>query len=460
MSTTSHYVDVLVPLAAAGRDVGGVICEIRAAFTDRAAEARGGFDPAIVPLLDVKLAGAGQRALDIVRRLPLPKRRFGLPMRLTRPSSPNTLMTPLDSRQARGLDPRNASSAELGLALSLCLLERGRKPGVFFATGSLEGSDFDSVHPNDGPVGPVEGLSQKFEAVTTWLERHKVGPWGKHATLFVPARTVDGSLTVEAYREEIERARTRAAAIGVELTVTPLRSLAEGARHLGAVKPRFDAKEGVMRAGVLAVLGFVAFMAAALQPVELSPGKIDYFLGPLPTPTVLRASVADEKGAKTFRPVPPCTTKTGLSLVQFEDYVSVNIETSQTMLPKSLFSAVFVVIGEKSQPKIFEPKQALNTEADAGATPIRKVNGRLSFGAAFPVQPPEEEMKIVALSRQLGGFNTNRLDQGVRETFENVPQETRLNAQARWLANIRGSYIEIPFEAVAPDSQRVVRCES
>ncbi|MEM1129016.1 MAG: hypothetical protein AAGH83_00690 [Pseudomonadota bacterium] len=449
----SHHIDVLIPLAAAGRESGGMICEIRAGFTDRPATTTAGYDPTIRPLVDIKLGAAGQRALDTLRRLPLPRNGMRNRLRLTRPQSPRSQLTPLDTRQGKGLDTRNADSAELGLALALCALERGRETRVFFATGTLE-APADSVTPvQEGPVGAVDGLTQKFQAVATWIERHRVGPWNDRVTFFVPPVTVDGSPTVETHAHDIDELTTRAAVHGVKVRVTPLRSVSEGARILKAERPRLDRREVFARTGLgaAAVLAVLAVWAA--QPLSLRPAEIDSLLGSATSPQIMTQSLISDGDQASYYALPMCRDKQDLPMVRFNDFISAEFETETTHWPAGRYHVLFAMIGEKSDPKVFTSDQIQDME-----TPVRKRDRRIAFGGSFLIEAPEEEMKLVALGRKVAPYDADGIHRDLIDVAKDASPETRLNTQALWLSQLRGAYDEISFVAVAPDAPGYQKC--
>ncbi len=462
------FVDVLIPLASHSGRREGAICEIRASRNARPTERRGGLHPVIAPLAEVRLAAPGQRALDAVRRLPLPPRRWLSDLRLTRPQPALSQLSPLDVRQAQGLDPANAKSAELGLATALALLERGGAGKTFFATGTLDGRP-GAVAGNNGAVGPVAGLTQKFAAIADWLESHRIGAWGRSAVVLVPPVTEDGRTLVEAHAEDLDALRTRAAAAGVSVDIRPTDSLAAATRGLGATRPPLGRREWAARSGLVAALVAAAVLVSAAQPMPVAPAPVQLLdTPPAPSPVVLAQGLSLPGAPPVFLPRPTCFDAEGLPVVPFGSRVVAEFQTAPTRWPLGLVHPLYVSIGEHSEPKAFTSAQfeqlsaqnALAPEDSTGpVAPLRRADGRLRLGAGIGVRDTAQEAKFVLLLRKLTRHDPEAVVDGLVEAAAGVGAEARLSAQAAFLASLPGSYAEVSYRAMAAASVAELGCQ-
>lgn len=261
-----------------------------------------GLDPVIAELNDIGLYQAGQTGWAALRRCG--QKRGGW---LAARSVSLGVANPGD---VTGLDPANARSAELGLALALALGRAASPLPEVIATGALDAGGRDPQIP----VLPIAHLDRKLALIAAEFRQPGAAP--VPPLLLVPCTEPDGTPV------ETRHGAALAALQRLGIRIQPVATLAEALAHLRARQlARHPAERLVKAAGATALALALAAgggwvwvnqpITAHFLPVTLPEGTA------APTPLRVRLDASGRPEALTDCPAHPATTNrlaTGESL--------------------------------------------------------------------------------------------------------------------------------------------------
>lgn len=396
-------------------------------------------DPALSELLDCGLYEAGRIAREGARRI----RPGRAPFTLLPPPGAAVCLQPADDGAFDALGPENAASAELGLALALALRERRSSLRAIAATGRLSAPRGDAERGaadyDDAPLHPVGGVDEKLAALAEFLQRHRGGPWKDGLILATPLTALSGAPFSEAHAGALARLAAAARAAGAPVEHRPFASLRGAVEALGGRPRRRHPLEPLAWAGLCAGAAVLGLAAAALiwaaQPTELRFGSV-----PLPVGGALQtpARTVFDQGGGFGRALPTCRTEGGEAQAAWGEEVTLIAETIKpTLAPAAAFEALIVAVSERGMVKLF-PAEALPLPG----RPVKDAEGRLRFGARFPVieaaERAPDRVMIVALARKLRGYDAAALEERLLASAARRPPAARLNAASRILAEESG----------------------
>ncbi|MEL6573702.1 MAG: hypothetical protein AAFQ64_18770 [Pseudomonadota bacterium] len=397
----------------------------------------GGLNPAIADLADVELHAAGQKALDAARQMAPGSSGW----RLTRANRLVPQLTVANSSSLRGLSGTNNKSAELGLLLGLVLYRRKLRFDVVAVTGTISKAEWGEVS-----VGPVAGIAEKCAALVAWLEDRREVP--RSMAFVLPAQDNQGASTQLRYKDALEQLRKRATDRGTVLNLLFVEQTQDAIRLLADRRMPLDRREFVARAGLFAMILMLSFLGMFghwfLSPTKLAFDTVEWSLGPDPQSPL---AVRFDRNLGETRPLTPCFGPDQRLQIGFGEHLVFRVSLIEQgwldrMLP--FFDIAVIILGEVSPPMVFSGASLPSTDR---LSP--RPDGSQGFGAAIPIAPPSEAMKLVILVRKGLSDRSDTLGTRLQSRYHETMQgEHRLARLGALLAAEPGDMLEFDFRAI------------
>ena len=417
----------MIPLAGAAPTVG--IVGARAATPD---DARGGLDPQIAALADCDLYDAGRVAQAAVRGLRDHRhRRTLLPSGRSRAS-----LYPATSSAFDGLGAGNTRSAELGLAALLLIAGREAPVRSIAATGVIDDQWVGT--PDRRPVQAANGMVEKLDALSEFVEARKGAAWGKEFRLLVSGVN---DLRQPAVDDALTRLRTALHDQGVTLNLVTIDRVGDLPQALGLGPAPRHPLETAARAGLalalVCVVGIGALLTWSVAPWSLAFGEAP-LAGGGERMTPVR-SIVTSNGA-ILKPV--CRSTDGFELYRPGDdlaFVAVSPEGPAFLDP--LVSFMIASISEHAGTARIRPVASLSPESRT-----RRVEAGLMFSASLPIGPTPGRHKLALLGWRLGAPSADDIRKRLEDAIRSRGEPGRLAATVVAMHAMADVYLDYDYE--------------